>query len=59
MREIDKLTDNLARSYRKVAVNKVPFLEAKIIPLGLIANPPEPTSLLVKVKPEIILLPSS
>ncbi len=29
MREIDKLTDNLARSYNKVAVNKVPFLEAK------------------------------
>ena len=29
MREIDKLTDNLARSYNKVAVSKVPFLEAK------------------------------
>jgi hypothetical protein len=29
MRQIDKLTDKLARSYNKVAVNKVPFLEAK------------------------------
>ena len=29
MREIDKITDDLARSYRKVAVDKVPFLEAK------------------------------
>ena len=29
MRQIDKLTDKLARSYRNVAVDKVPFLEAK------------------------------
>jgi len=29
MREIDKLTDDLTRNYRKVAVDKVPFLEAK------------------------------
>jgi hypothetical protein len=29
MREIDKITDKLARSYRNVAVDKVPFLEAK------------------------------
>ena len=29
MRQIDKLTDKLARNYRKVAVDKVPFLEAK------------------------------
>ena len=29
MRQIDKLTDKLARNYRKVAVDKIPFLEAK------------------------------
>ena len=29
MRQIDKLTDKLAKNYRKVAVDKVPFLEAK------------------------------
>jgi hypothetical protein len=29
MRQIDKLTDNLAKTYQKVAVSKVPFLEAK------------------------------
>ena len=29
MRQIDKLTDKLARNYRNVAVDKVPFLEAK------------------------------
>jgi len=29
MRQIDKLTDKLAKSYRNVAVDKVPFLEAK------------------------------
>jgi hypothetical protein len=29
MRQIDKLTDDLAKNYRKVAVDKVPFLEAK------------------------------
>jgi len=29
MRDIDKISDKLAKSYMKVAVNKVPFLEAK------------------------------
>ncbi len=29
MRQIDKLTDKLAKNYRNVAVDKVPFLEAK------------------------------
>ena len=29
MRQIDNLTDSMAKTYRKVAVNKVPFLEAK------------------------------
>ena len=29
MRQIDKLTDKLAKTYQKVAVSKVPFLEAK------------------------------
>ena len=29
MREIDKISDKLAKSYMKVAVGKVPFLEAK------------------------------
>ncbi len=29
MRQIDVLTDDLAKNYRKVAVDKIPFLEAK------------------------------
>ena len=29
MRDIDKISDKIAKSYMKVAVNKVPFLEAK------------------------------
>ena len=29
MRQIDRLTDDLAKNYRKVAVDKMPFLEAK------------------------------
>ena len=29
MREIDKISDKIAKSYMKVAVGKVPFLEAK------------------------------
>ena len=29
MRQIDKLTDKLVKNYRNVAVDKVPFLEAK------------------------------
>ena len=29
MREIDKVSDKIAKNYMKVAVGKVPFLEAK------------------------------